>query len=128
MNLATKDKEDDAAKSRPNCAKRLECVELAPAIAGCGGENKNLLFFGKAGVVFALVATFLALWPSQVIAEDLSSAFQSANKLYEENKFAEAASGYQKLTESGRASAALWFNLGNALFKSGQIGRAIVAY
>src|SRR4030095_9977885 len=26
------------------------------------------------------------------------------------------------------ASPALWFNLGNACFKSGQIGRAIVAY
>ncbi len=82
----------------------------------------------KGGVMLALAAILLALCPSRVMADDFSAAFQSANKLYEENKFAEAASAYQKLVESGKASSALFFNLGNALFKAGQIGRAIVAY
>jgi tetratricopeptide (TPR) repeat protein len=60
---------------------------------------------------------------------DLSTtAFESANKLYEEGKFAEAAPAYEKLAQSGQASAALYFNLGNAFFKSSQIGRAIAAY
>jgi tetratricopeptide (TPR) repeat protein len=57
-----------------------------------------------------------------------AAAFDAANKLYEEGKFGEAASAYEKLTQSGRASAALYFNLGNAFFKSGQIGRAIASY
>ena len=55
-------------------------------------------------------------------------AFESANKLYEEGKFAEAAAAYQKLAQSGQVSAALYFNLGNAFFKSSQNGRAIAAY
>jgi tetratricopeptide (TPR) repeat protein len=59
---------------------------------------------------------------------DASTAFDSANKLYEQGKFAEAASAYEKLARSGENSAALYFNLGNAFFKSGQIGRAVAAY
>ena len=72
---------------------------------------------------------FLALFlPVHSQAALSTSAFESANKLYEEGKFAEAAAAYQKLAQSGQVSAALYFNLGNALFKSSQNGRAIAAY
>jgi len=54
--------------------------------------------------------------------------FDTANKLYAQNKFSEAAAAYQKLIDAGPVSPALYFNLGNAFFKSGQIGRAIAAY
>jgi len=54
--------------------------------------------------------------------------FDAANKLYYEGRFPDAASAYEKLIKSGQTSAVLYFNLGNALFKSGQIGRAIDAY
>jgi len=64
-------------------------------------------------------------WTSNTAAEDV---FEGANKLYEEGKFTEAASAYQRLLQSGQTSVALWFNLGNAYFKSGQIGRALAAY
>ena len=74
-------------------------------------------------------ATLLISVLSAPLAQaDTRAAFDAANKLYEEGKFTEAASAYQKLTQSGQASAALYFNLGNAFFKSGQIGRAIAAY
>ena len=56
------------------------------------------------------------------------AAFDSANKLYEQGKFAEAASAYEKMVQTGQASAAVYYNLGNAFFKAGQIGRAIAAY
>src|SRR5204862_132447 len=42
--------------------------------------------------------------------------------------FAEAAAAYEKIVAGGRVSSALYFNLGNALFKSGRIGRAIANY
>jgi tetratricopeptide (TPR) repeat protein len=63
-----------------------------------------------------------------VRAELSASAFDSANKLYEQGKFAEAASAYEGLLASRQASAPLYFNLGNAFFKAGQIGRALAAY
>jgi tetratricopeptide (TPR) repeat protein len=61
-------------------------------------------------------------------AETASTAFDAANKLYEQGKFLEAASGYEKLVQSGESSEAIYFNWGNALFKAGQIGRAIATY
>src|SRR6266700_7137667 len=61
-------------------------------------------------------------------AESPTSAFEAANKLYKQGKHSEAAANYQKLIQAGRVSAALYFNLGNSFFKSGQIGRAIAAY
>jgi tetratricopeptide (TPR) repeat protein len=75
-----------------------------------------------------LVLLFIAWLPLYSQAALASTAFDAANKLYEEGKFAEAVSAYEKLAQSGQVSAALYFNLGNAYFKSGQIGRAIAAY
>jgi len=59
---------------------------------------------------------------------DVPTAFEQANKLYEQGKFTDAAAGYGKIIADGRVSPALYFNLGNALFKSGQVGRAILNY
>ena len=75
-----------------------------------------------------LALVVVALLPLCAQAALPTAVFDAANKLYEEGKFAEAASAYEKLAESGQVSAALYFNLGNAYFKSGQIGRAIAAY
>ena len=61
-------------------------------------------------------------------ADDVSTAFDQANQLYEEGKFAEAATAYAKMLRPGQASPALYFNLGNALFKAGQVGRAVLNY
>ena len=61
-------------------------------------------------------------------AEDPSGAFDAANKLYEQGRFAAAAAAYEKLLASGNRAETLWFNLGNAWFKAGQLGRAIAAY
>jgi tetratricopeptide (TPR) repeat protein len=70
----------------------------------------------------------LSLAPLLCRAEIPTAAFDAANKLYDAGKFAEAAAAYEKLTQSGLTSAPLLFNLGNAFFKSGQIGRAIATY
>jgi tetratricopeptide (TPR) repeat protein len=59
---------------------------------------------------------------------DTAADFAAANKFYEQGKFADASAEYEKLLQSGSVSPALLFNLGNAFYKSGQIGRAIGAY
>lgn len=76
-----------------------------------------------------LLLGLLAAWPLGAGAgQDPVQAFAEANRLYEQGKFAEAALAYDALHASGVTSPALWFNLGNAWFKSGQTGRAIAAY
>ncbi len=60
--------------------------------------------------------------------ENSSADFAAANTLYDQQKFAEAAMAYQKIADSGTISSSIFFNLGNAHFQSGDMGRAIAAY
>lgn len=60
--------------------------------------------------------------------ESFSVAFDRANRLYEQGQYTNAVTAYERLLASGRVSAALYFNLGNACFKAGQVGRAIFNY
>lgn len=71
---------------------------------------------------------FVLILAGKVFAAEVSSDFNAANKLYAEGKFAAAAGAYEKILQSGAVSPALWFNYGNAEFKSGQLGRALAAY
>jgi len=48
---------------------------------------------------------------AQNLAAGVSSAFDAANKLYAQGKFAEAAGAYEKLAQRGAVSPALYFNL-----------------
>ncbi len=80
-------------------------------------------YFYILAIIFALgIPTF------NVRASDPAVAFEQANKYYEEGKYADAATAYNKLLAAGDASEALYFNRGNALFKMGQVGRAIASY
>jgi hypothetical protein len=78
----------------------------------------------------SLVCMLIALMAATLssFAADVSATFDSANKLYEQGKFADAAATYTNMIHSGTVSPAIYFNLGNAYFKSGQLGRAIAAF
>ena len=79
--------------------------------------------------LFALLLPLFASGDSSpAISISADARFDTANKLYAQSKFKEAATAYNQLIEEGSISPALYFNLGNAFFKSGQIGRAIGAY
>lgn len=62
------------------------------------------------------------------VEPDPVTSFEQANQRYEEGKYAEAAAAYEALLARGAASANLHFNLGNARFKTGQFGQAILHY
>src|SRR5580693_3350640 len=61
-------------------------------------------------------------------AADFADGFESANKLYEQGKYSDALGAYDQLLKTGGVSEAVLFNRGNALFKLGQLGRAIESY
>jgi tetratricopeptide (TPR) repeat protein len=77
-----------------------------------------------------LLAVAAAAWifTGSALAADIPAEFNAANKLYAEGKFADAAGAYEKILQSRAVSPALYFNYGNAEFKSGNFGRAIAAY
>jgi tetratricopeptide (TPR) repeat protein len=79
-------------------------------------------------LVCGLALVLCAVLQIPACAESAATAFDTANKVYEQGKFNEAAAAYESMLRSGEASAALYYNLGNAFFKEGQMGRAIAAY
>ena len=56
------------------------------------------------------------------------TTFFHANALYKDGQYVAAAGEYEQLLRSGLQSGNLYFNLGNAYFKSGEKGKAILNY
>ena len=77
---------------------------------------------------WALIGLAMFAWAGYVSAADAAADFSAANKLYAEGKFADAASAYEKILQTGVQSPALLFNAGNAEFKAGHPGKAIAIY
>jgi tetratricopeptide (TPR) repeat protein len=56
------------------------------------------------------------------------TVFQQANGFYQKGDYRNAAALYRQLADSGYASGNLYYNLGNACYKMGQKGLAILYY
>ncbi len=54
--------------------------------------------------------------------------FKQANQKYTDEAFPEAIASYEQILSTGQESAELYYNLGNAYFKSNQLSRAILNY
>jgi tetratricopeptide (TPR) repeat protein len=72
-----------------------------------------------------LLILFLLVASSARPAEPL---YDSANAAYLRGEFELAAKRYESVAETGKVSAALYFNTGNAYFKMGELGAAILNY
>ena len=67
---------------------------------------------------------WLAMLTSTVRADD----FEDANQLYDAGKFGEAKQAYERLAGRGEWSANLFYNLGNAAYRGGALGKAVLNY
>ena len=54
--------------------------------------------------------------------------FFEASQAYKNHQFQQAADGYRQLIENGYENGAVYYNLGNAYFRLGDLGRAILSY
>ena len=61
-------------------------------------------------------------------ADEAAQRFEQANQLYLQAKYPDAVAQYEKIVQSGFESGELYFNLGNAYYKSGNIQKAILNY
>jgi tetratricopeptide (TPR) repeat protein len=101
--------------------------QVAAVVDGLRKESAPSGNKSVAGVVSLLLACLICV-PAFAQTTEPEAAFSAANRLYEQGKFSEAADAYDKLIQSGVSSFALHFNAGNAWFKAGRPGRAILAY
>ncbi|MFH1686783.1 MAG: tetratricopeptide repeat protein [bacterium] len=76
-----------------------------------------------------LLTILISGWFSSAVAADsFAEQFERANRLYEDKDYASAVQLYQSILDQGMESDALYFNLGNAYFKAGDLGRAVLNY
>ena len=93
-----------------------------------GGDGVRL----SCGVFMKFVLLFLSSG-SFVVAQETAvtaphTTFFQANALYTQGDYPAAIQAYEQLLASGLESSPLYFNLGNAYFKTGQTGHAILNY
>ena len=88
-------------------------------------------------LIALLLSTFTAVAQSDsttvqsvdsVVALDNTSLWNSANQAYIDGDFAAAIKSYSAIENRGYYSARLYYNLGNAYFKNGELGKAILYY
>ena len=82
----------------------------------------------RLGPMAAMLLLSLGLASTSGAAVDPSALFVRAGGLYSEGRYADAARKYEDVLASGVESANLHYNLGNAYFRAGDVGRAILSY
>jgi tetratricopeptide (TPR) repeat protein len=80
--------------------------------------------FAKRSVYGAIIGAFLV---SSAFAQS-DAHFAKANQEYAAGQFKEAIEDYESLVRGGQWSANLFYDLGNAYFRAGDFGRAILNY
>ncbi|MFH1996929.1 MAG: tetratricopeptide repeat protein [Candidatus Omnitrophota bacterium] len=84
-------------------------------------------------VLSALAMAFVCIAARTAIAENDAAVnpetfFYQGNMLYGEGEYADAAAEYERALAAGSESGNLYYNLGNAYFKLGRLGRAVLNY
>ncbi|MCL6098321.1 MAG: tetratricopeptide repeat protein [Bacteroidetes bacterium] len=82
--------------------------------------KKNFVMMFTMMILFSLTGRSFAQSPDQLMLD--------ANKLYQEGQYENAIQSFQKILSQGYESGPLYFNLGNAYFRTGKLGYAIFNY
>lgn len=78
---------------------------------------------------YLLQIIFLAIYTSAVFANtQVNSLMQSGNELYKNNQYQNAIDEYNKLIKKGYEGTSIYYNLGNAHYRLGKVGFAILYY
>ncbi len=88
-------------------------------------DAKSLL-----SLVVLLTLFFLIVFSgvSSYASSAATALYNEANRLYRDGEYLEAAKQYEAILKTGIQNGDVYYNLGNAYFKSGRIGRAILWY
>lgn len=94
---------------------------------GKSGEKKMFAkLFSIRSLLLTAIMSFILF--TEIIAQTPEQLMQQGNKFYQEQNYEEAVKVYRKILSQGYESAALYYNLGNAYFRLGKLGYAILNY
>lgn len=89
-------------------------------------RTHRLLLLAFAAVGIAVIGAALLILGNRSQAGD--ALMETANTLYAQERYAEAAAVYEQIAADQRVSADLYFNLGNAYYLQGDLGRSVLNY
>jgi len=89
-------------------------------------KNKSLLF-GKKELELAIFTAFY-LFLNIGYSQTADQYFENGNKAYAAGDYQQAVDAYKKVEDAGQASAALYYNLGNANYKLNKIAPSVYNY
>jgi len=123
----------DMRHALDRAASLVRSLERERRLSSASARVALVLAIGAAAtrtlVVLALIAAVLApRWLRADVAPSPNTIFFHANALYGEERYTDAAAEYERVLAAGVESGPLYFNLGNAYFKTGDIGRSVLAY
>lgn len=103
-------------------------ADVASLLRGLGGVVDAVR-----GAVRVLLLAGTALWGLSVTAGSTASAqdvgaFQTAQAAFERGEYEVAARGFESMLGEGYENGYVLYDLGNAWFRAGELGRAIAAY
>src|SRR5437762_11413475 len=76
----------------------------------------------------SLIAFLFCALATPSLFSQADAEFAKANQEFAQGHFKEAISGYEALIHSGQWSANVFYDLGNAYFRTGDFGRGILNY
>lgn len=81
-------------------------------------------------IKFSLSLIFLLFFitVNQLFADHNQYIFEQANQLYQQDKFEQAILAYDEIRRNGYENWELYYNLANAYFKAGELGKSIVNF
>jgi tetratricopeptide (TPR) repeat protein len=78
--------------------------------------------------LFFIAVLFAAALPATVCGQTPEQRFQQGNEAYQQGKITEAVEIYESIVHNGYVSGPLYYNLGNAYYREGNVPRAILNY
>lgn len=79
-------------------------------------------------IILMLILLFFLPVAALFAMQENEQLFLNGNQNYQQENYDEAISSYESILKNGYESWELYFNLGNAYFRSGRVGKAILNY
>ena len=107
--------------------KPVACARSGGFLRCMGFNGLEARWAHRLKIYVPICAVACTVWTSSALAQ-ANADFSKANQEYAEGQFKEAIADYEALVRSGQWNANLFYDLGNAYFRTGDFGRAILNY
>jgi tetratricopeptide (TPR) repeat protein len=115
------------ASARPVCLDRTP-MKFLRELGGSVGLTNGKRLIQALATPFIFLIVLLCLSSARAESNGWEEVFFVANQAFKAGQYQHAIEGYRQLVDGGRESGHLYYNLGNAYFRSDQLGKAILNY